>query len=123
MTSILTEIETVGSNVIDEIVAEAKSIAGSALVYAKEMAGTALDMFVSYVKETKLGAAIMNLISAASSSNASGYDKFAAVISAAKDAWVAFVGAGGVSGIWAAFQSALVYVVQGLYERFISKTA
>lgn len=123
MTSIVTQVEAIASDVIDEIVNEAKSLAGSIVVYAKEIAGTALDMFVAYIKETTLGTAIMNLISAASSSTASGYDKFAAVLAAAKDAWLAFVGAGGVSGVWAAFQSALVSVIQGLYERFFAKTA
>ncbi|MBS7669317.1 hypothetical protein [Croceicoccus gelatinilyticus] len=121
--SIIEDIETIGGNLLDEIKTEAKELAGSIVVYAKEMAGTALDMFVSYVKETKLGTAIMNLISAASSSGESGYVKFAAVITAAKDAWAAFVGAGGVSGVFAQFTSALVYVVQGLYERFTGKVA
>ena len=123
MTSLITQVETIASDAIDEIIAEAKSLAGSIVVYAKEMAGTALDMFVSYIKETKLGTAIMNLISAASSSSASGYDKFAAVISAAKDAWLAFVANGGVSGVWTQFTSALVSVVQALYQHFIAKTA
>jgi len=121
--SIITQVEAIGGDLIDEIVAEAKDLAGSIVVYAKEIAGTALDMFISYIKETKLGAAIMNLISAAQASNESGYVKFAAVITAAKDAWLAFVGAGGVSGVWAQFTSALVYVVQGLFERFIAKAA
>ena len=121
--SIFTEIEAIATDVIEDIVTEAKELAGSIVVYAREMAGTALDMFISYIKETRIGTAIMNLISAASSSTASGYDKFAAVITAAKDAWAAFVGAGGVSGVWAAFASALVYVVQALYERFVAKAA
>lgn len=121
--NILEDIETIGGNLLDEIKAEAKELAGSIVVYAKEMAGTALDMFVSYIKETKLGTAIMNLISAASSSDASGYAKFAAVITAAQEAWGVFVGAGGVSGVFAQFKSALVYVVQALYERFVGKTA
>jgi len=121
--SVIKDVEAIGADVIAKIVAEAKSLATSALAYAHQMAGTALDMFVAYIKETTLGTAILNLISAASASNASGYDKFAAVISAAKDAWYAFVAAGGVSGVWAQFTGALVYVVQGLVERFLAKAA
>jgi hypothetical protein len=116
--NIVTEVKEIAADVLEAIVEEGRKLAGSVAAYAKEMAGTALDMFVSYIKETKLGTAIMNLISAAQSSSASGYDKFAAVISAAKDAWLAFVDAGGVSGIWSQFTGALVYVIQGLYERF-----
>lgn len=119
MTSIVTQVEDIAQNVIDEIVAEAKALAPTFLTYAKEIADTLLGKFIAYVKETKLGAAIMNLISAANSSTASGYDKFAAVLGAAQAAWAAFVSAGGVTGVWAQFTSALVYVVQGLYESFI----
>lgn len=121
--SIITQVESIGADFLKEIEDEAKSLSGSIVVYAKEIAGTALDMFVAYIKETKLGTAIMNLISAASSSSASGYDKFAAVITAAQEAWATFVGAGGVSGVWTQFTSALVSVVQALYQHFIAKTA
>lgn len=129
MTSIITKLEAIGENVITEIVTEAKQIAAgawavakplvaTAVDYVKEAASNALDDFVSFIKETSLGTAIMNLISAASSSTASGYDKFAAVLLAGENAWNAFVSNGGVSGIWSVFKSAFTYVVQRLYEGF-----
>lgn len=129
MTSIVTQLETVAGHVIDEIVTEAKQIAAgayalakpfaeAALTYAKDAAGAALDNFVAFIKETSLGTALMNLISAASSSSASGYDKFAAVLMAGQNAWAAFVDNGGLTGVWAVFKSALTYVVQKLYENF-----
>ena len=129
MTSIFTQIEAIGEDVIHTIVTEAKQIAAgayalakpfveSAIQYAKEAGSAALDNFISFIKETSLGTAIMNLISAASSSTASGYDKFAAVLLAAQNAWSAFIGNGGLSGVWSVFKSALTYVVQKLYENF-----
>lgn len=129
MTSIITKLETIGENVITEIVTEAKQIAAgayalakpfveSAVQYAKDAASSALDNFISFVKETSLGTAIMNLISAASTQSASGYDKFAAVLLAGQNAWAAFVDNGGLAGVWSVFKSAFTYVVQKLYEAF-----
>ena len=114
--TIIANVEAIGEDVIAQIEAEAKTLAAGAVAYAKPMVGDALDLFVGYVKETTFGTSVANLISAASSSTVSGAEKFAAVLLAAKDAWAAFVGAGGVSGVWAQFKGALVYVVQKMAE-------
>lgn len=116
--SIIAQVEVA----IDPIIAEAKAIAAQvatgAFTYLKGVAITAAQKAVALIKETSLGTAIMNLISAASLTTGTGADKFAAVIAAAEAAYTAFVGAGGLSGLISAGLSVLRQVAQSLFDDF-----
>jgi hypothetical protein len=106
---------------IEPIVAEAKALAGKAVTFlATELKSLPLRA-IAFIKETSLGTAIANLISAAEASGASGADKLTAVIAAAEKAYAAFVANGGLSGLVTAGAS----ILRALVEVFVAdfKTA
>lgn len=114
LSNILAEVEVA----IEPIVEEAKQWAGKAIDFLKEVPITVAQKAVALVKETSLGTAIMNLISAASTVQAPGADKFGAVLSAAEHAYEAFVSNGGLSGLIATGLNILRQLVQSLYDDF-----
>lgn len=114
--SILSEL-----NVSTALEAVEKVVSG-ALDYLKDLAISAAQKAVAIIKETSLGTAIMNLISAASQTDGSGSDKFAAVLAAAQKAYQAFVDNGGLKGIFDSVVSVLRQVIQSLFDDFASAT-
>lgn len=114
LSSILADIEVA----IDPIVEEAKVWAGKAIHFLADVPITLGQRAVALIKETSLGTAIMNLISAANTSSAPGGDKFAAVLSAVQHAYEAFVGNGGLSGLIAAGVSVLRELIESLVTDF-----
>lgn len=105
---------------IEPIIEEAKEKALTAVHFLLDVPISAAQKAVALIKETSLGTAILNLISAAHSSQASGQDKFSAVFKAATGAYEVFVGNGGLSGLIAAGLSVLRQVVQSIYDDFIA---
>lgn len=103
---------------LEPIVEEAKEWAGKAVDFLKDVPITLAHRAVALLKETSLGVAVMNLISAASLHEAPGSDKFSAVISAAEGAYNAFTSHGGLSGLIAEGLSVLRQLVQSLYDDF-----
>lgn len=103
---------------LDPIIDEAKELAETAIDILKNVPISAAQKAVALVKETSLGTAILNLISAASTSNASGLDKFSAVFDAAKDAYDAFIGAGALKGLIDIGLNILRQIIQSIYDDF-----
>lgn len=103
---------------IDPIIDEAKEWAGKAVDFLIELPIRAGQRAVALIKETSLGTAIMNLISAASMHDVPGQDKFAAVLSAAQGAYKAFVDHGGLAGLIAAGVSILRELIESLVTDF-----
>lgn len=102
---------------VEPIIAAAKEWAGKAVDYLKDVAISAVQKAVALIKETPLGTAIANLVSAASlSTTTSGADKFSAVLAAVTDAYNAFVGNGGLSGLIASGVSVLRQTIQFVYD-------
>lgn len=104
---------------LDPIIAEAKRWAGTAIEFLKDVPITAAQRAVALVKETALGTAIANLISAASHGEGmTGAEKFNAVFEKAIAAYRAFTENGGLSGLIATGLSVLRQVIQSLYDDF-----
>ncbi len=108
---------------LDPIIAEAKALASKAVDFLKDVPISAAQKAVAFVKETSLGTAIANLVSAASNSQANGADKFAAVVDAAWDAYEAFIGAGALKGLIDIGLNILRQVVQSIYDDFAAAFA
>lgn len=112
---------------IEPIIEELKEFAEDAFDYIVQLPISLTQKAVAIIKETSLGTAIINLISAASNSDASGTDKFSAVIKAASAAYDAFVANGGFKGLIELGVSVLRQAVQFIYDEmqqaFFSKTA
>lgn len=105
---------------IEPIIEEAKAFAETAIDFLKDVPISAAQKAVALIKETSLGTAIANLISAAHSSNAPGVDKFNAVLNAATKAYEAFVGNGGLSGLIAVGLNVLRQVIQSVFDDFVA---
>ncbi|MDR7103008.1 hypothetical protein [Croceicoccus sp. BE223] len=103
---------------IEPIIEEAKEWGEKALDFLKDVPITAGQKAVALIKETSLGTAIMNLISAASLKDVSGMDKFNAVFDGAVAAYRAFTENGGLNGLIASGMSVLRQLVQSLYDDF-----
>lgn len=103
---------------IEPIITAAKELAATAVNYLKDVAISLPQKAVAFIKETPLGTAIMNLISAASTTTASGTEKMAGVIGAAQAAYDAFVANGGLTGLLTAGLSVLRQLAQSLYDDF-----
>lgn len=103
---------------VEPIIAEAKIWATKAVDFLLDVPITLGQKAVALIKETSLGTAIMNLVSAASTASVPGQDKFAAVLSAAQHAYEAFVGNGGLSGLIAAGVSVLRELIESLVTDF-----
>ena len=101
---------------LDPIIEDAKALASKAVDFLKDVPIMAVQKAVALIKETSLGTAIANLISAASHSELSGMDKFNAVVSKAFDAYNAFVENGGLSGLIQLGVSVLRQTVQAIYD-------
>lgn len=102
------------------IIAEAKEWAGEAIDYLKNVPITAGQKAVALIKETSLGTAIANLVSAISHSELSGAEKFNAVFDKAIEAYRAFTDNGGLSGLIATGLSVLRQLIQSMYDDFRS---
>lgn len=103
---------------IEPIIEEAKEWAGKAVDFLLDVPITLGQKAVALIKETSLGTAIMNLISAASNHDIPGSDKFSAVLDAAKGAYEAFVGNGGIAGLIATGVSVLRELIESLVTDF-----
>lgn len=103
---------------IEPIIEEAKEWGEKALDFLKDVPITAGQKAVALIKETSLGTAIMNLVSAASHTGLSGSEKFALVFDKAIAAYRAFADNGGLSGLIATGLSVLRQVIQSLVDDF-----
>lgn len=101
---------------LDPIIADAKALASKAVDFLKDVPIMAVQKAVALIKETSLGTAIANLISAASHSDLSGSARFTAVVDKAFDAYTAFVENGGLKGLIALGVSVLRQTVQAIYD-------
>lgn len=118
MSHIFSEALQVGEDLLETIITEAKALASSAADFLKDAAISTAQKAVALIKETSLGTAIANLISAASASDATGAEKFAAVLAAVEKAYAAFVDNGGLSGLISTGLSVLRQAIQSLYDDF-----
>lgn len=108
---------------LDPIVADAKALAGRAVDFLADVPIMAVQKAVAFIKETSLGTAIANLISAAShvdDPGVSGIDKFNAVFDAARAAYDAFVENGALDGLIDLGTSVLRQTIQALYDHLKS---
>ncbi len=103
---------------VEPIIEEAKALAGKAIHFLADVPITLGQRAVAFIKETSLGTAIMNLISAASNHDVPGQDKFSAVLGAAQGAYKAFTDNGGLSGLIAAGISVLRELIESLVNDF-----
>jgi hypothetical protein len=105
---------------VEPIVAEAKEWAGKAVDFLKDVPIMLEQKAIALIKETSLGTAILNLISAAEGTGAAGADKFGAVVAAAEAAYEAFVSNGGLKGLIATGVSILRALVEVFVANFKS---
>lgn len=103
---------------IEDIINDAKEVAGEVLEKLKELPMTLIQKAVSLVKETSLGTAIYNLVSAAANSNESGEAKYAAVADKLYGAYQAFQENGGFKGLVAAGVSILRVLIEFAVAEF-----
>ena len=103
---------------IEDIIHDAKEVAGEVLEKLKELPMTLIQKAVSLVKETSLGTAIYNLVSAAANSNESGEAKYAAVADKLYGAYQAFQENGGFKGLVAAGVSILRVLIEFAVAEF-----
>lgn len=120
MTSLVLTVETE----IKDVIHEAKTVwLPKAETFLEGVAITAEQKAVALLKETTVGTAVANLISAASSASTAGTTKFAAVVAAGKALYDAFVDNGGLKGLLTSGVSVLRQLVQSLFDDFAAASA
>lgn len=108
------------SSIIATVEAEAIIWAEKAVHYLEGVAISAAQKAVALLKETSVGTAVMNLVSAYAASNIAGSVKFDSVVMAVEGIYAAFVNAGGLKGLLAVGVSVLRQLVQSLVDDFMT---
>lgn len=111
------------SSVIATVEAEAVIWAEKAAHYLEGVAISAAQKAVALLKETSVGTAVMNLVSAYAASPIAGASKFDAVVGAVEGIYNAFVNAGGLKGLLAVGVSVLRQLVQLIFDDFAATFA